>query len=66
MLDKVIAQYGDTPYGNSKYGDVTLYEYKFQSVNGDECLLRFAIKNGVVDYISGRVLSSSHASFARH
>ena len=66
LLDKVIAQYGDKPYGNSQYGDVTLYEYKFLSDNGDDCLLRFAIKNGVVDYISGRVLNLSHDSFIRH
>ena len=65
-LDKVIAQYGDNPYGNSTYGDTTLYEYKFISDRGDECLLRFAVKNDVVDYISGRVLNMGSQNINRH
>lgn len=65
-LDKVIAQYGDNPYGNSKYGDTVLYEYKFISDKGDDCLLRFAIKDNVVDYISGRVLNMGNQNMNRH
>ncbi len=65
-LDKVIAQYGDKPYGNSQYGDTILYEYKFISDKGDDCLLRFAIKDGVVDYISGRVLNMGSQNMNRH
>ena len=54
-LDKVVREYGK-PYAQSDYDGTTLYEYKFTSDRGQDCLLRFAMKNGVVDYISGRVL----------
>ena len=54
-LDKVVREYGK-PYAKSDYDGTTLYEYKFTSDRGQDCLLRFAMKNGVVDYISGRVL----------
>lgn len=54
-LGKVTREYGK-PYAKSDYDGTTLYEYKFTSDLGQDCLLRFAIKNGVVDYISGRVL----------
>ena len=54
-LDKVVKEYGK-PYAKSDYDGTTLYEYKFTSDRGQDCLLRFAMKNGVVDYISGRVL----------
>lgn len=39
----------------SYYEESTLYEYTFTSKNGKNCLLRFAVKDGIVDYISGRV-----------
>ena len=54
-LDKVIREYGK-PYAKSDYDGTTLYEYKFTSDLQQDCLLRFAIKNGRVDYISARVL----------
>ena len=54
-LDKVMKEYGK-PYSKSDYDGTTLYEYKFTSDLGQDCLLRFAMKNGVVDYISGRIL----------
>lgn len=54
-LDKVTHEYGK-PYAKSDYDGTTLYEYKFTSDLQQDCLLRFAIKNGSVDYISARVL----------
>ena len=54
-LDKVMREYGK-PYAESNFEDTTLYEYKFTSDLKQECLLRFAIKNANVDYISARVL----------
>lgn len=54
-LDKVTREYGK-PYAKSDFDDTTLYEYKFASDLKQDCLLRFAIKNGSVDYISARVL----------
>ncbi len=48
-------------YGVSKHeftkDGITYYEYDFKSLDKKDCLLRFAIKNGVVDYISARVLT---------
>lgn len=54
-LDKVTREYGK-PYAKSDYDGTTLYEYKFTSDLQQDCLLRFAIRNGSVDYISARVL----------
>lgn len=54
-LNNVMREYGK-PYATSDYDGMTLYEYKFTSDLRQECLLRFAIKNGSVDYISARVL----------
>ena len=54
-VDKVTLLYG-SPDLKSNYDGATLYEYKRRSIDGKNCLLRFSIKNGVVDYISARVL----------
>lgn len=54
-LQKVLNAYGE-PYAQSNFDDLTLYEYKMRSLDYNECLLRFAVKNGKVDYISARVL----------
>ena len=54
-IKDVINAYGKG-YSSFEYDGSTLYEYPFTSTNGRSCLLRFAIKNGVVDYISGRVI----------
>lgn len=47
--------YGE-PYAKSDFEGLTLYEYKMRSLDYNECLMRFAVKNGRVDYISARVL----------
>ena len=52
-IQTVLAVYGH-PDMNMEYDGYTLYEYKFISKNGKNCLLRFAFKNNVVSYISGR------------
>ncbi|MBR2215832.1 MAG: hypothetical protein IJ849_08765 [Selenomonadaceae bacterium] len=54
-LQKVLSNYGE-PYAQSDFDDMTLYEYKMTSLDRRECLMRFAVKNGRVDYISARVL----------
>lgn len=53
-LQKVLSTYGQ-PNAQSKYEDLDLYEYEVQSRQGKKCLLRFAIKNDKVDYISVRL-----------
>lgn len=55
MLQDVLRKYGD-PYAKSDYDGTTLYEYKFSSQDNRDCLIRFAIKDGRVDYISGRIM----------
>ena len=45
--------YGAIPYAESEYDGAVLKEYLYE-IDGQECLLRFAIKQGVVEYISGR------------
>ena len=54
-LQKVLQAYG-TPNFESDYNGSKLYEYKFVSSNNRNCLLRFAIKNQKVEYISMRVI----------
>ena len=54
-LKKVLDAYGK-PYAQSTYGGLELYEYKVNSPQGDSCLLRFAIRSGIVDYISIRIV----------
>ena len=54
-LQKVLNAYGE-PYAKSDFEGLTLYEYKMRSLDYNECLMRFAVKNGRVDYISARVL----------
>ena len=51
----VLQAYGK-PYGKTAYDGSTLYEYQFRSSNNDNCLLRFAVKNGIVDYIGSRIV----------
>lgn len=51
----MINAYGKN-YKSFDYDSSTLYEYPFTSTDGRNCLLRFAIKNGIVDYISGRAI----------
>lgn len=53
-LRDVITAYGEN-YSSFEYEGSILYEYPFISTNGKNCLLRFAVKGGIVDYISGRV-----------
>lgn len=57
-LTDVTNAYGEG-YSSFEFDGSTLYEYPFTSTDGKNCLLRFAIKNGVVDYISGRVINIS-------
>jgi len=54
-VQAVIKAYG-TPDLESEYNGSTLYEYKFSDSDNRNCLLRFAIKNQRVDYISMRVI----------
>ena len=54
-VQDVLQKYGE-PYGKTAYNGSTLYEYQFRSSNNDNCLLRFAVKNGVVDYIGSRII----------
>ncbi len=53
-LQEVLRAYGDSA-SKFTYGDATMYEYPFKSIDQKNCLLRFAIKNDRVDYISARV-----------
>ena len=53
-VQDVLAVYGKTDM-IMEYGGYLLYEYRFTSANGRNCLLRFAMKNGTVSYISGRI-----------
>ncbi|MBR2214671.1 MAG: hypothetical protein IJ849_02795 [Selenomonadaceae bacterium] len=46
--------YGTTPFAESEYDGAVLKEYLYE-IDGKEYLLRFAIKQGVVEYISGRM-----------
>lgn len=54
-LQDVLQAYGDST-SKFTYGDEIMYEYPFKSIDNKNCLLRFAIKNGRVDYISARTL----------
>lgn len=54
-VQEILQAYGD-PYGKTEYNGSTLYEYQFRSINNDNCLLRFAVKNGVIDYIGSRII----------
>ena len=56
-LRDVLDAYGND-YSKFTYENATLYEYNMQSIDGKDCLQRFAIKNGRVDYISCRVLDA--------
>lgn len=53
-LQDVLNAYGDSSLKFS-HEDMMLYEYRFSSIDHRNCLLRFAIKNDQVDYISGRI-----------
>ena len=48
-----------TAYGTNSmdmaYDGMMLYEYPFTSQEGNKGLLRFAVKNGIVNYISARI-----------
>ena len=52
-IQDVLRAYGND-YFESNYDGMTLVEYKMTSLDRRECLLRFAIKNNRVDYISAR------------
>ncbi|MBR2214122.1 MAG: hypothetical protein IJ849_00020 [Selenomonadaceae bacterium] len=54
-LSEVLSQYGKPATQTERDGEI-LYEYHFTSGDNRPCLLRFAIKNSQVDYISGRLL----------
>ena len=54
-LQEVLSAYG-SDYSSFSYDGMMLYEYALTSMNNKPCLLRFAIKNGYVDYISARTL----------
>ena len=54
-VQEIIQTYGE-PYGKTEYNGSTLYEYQFRSSNNDNCLLRFAVKNGTIDYIGSRIV----------
>ena len=53
-LAEVIAAYGQRA-AVYEYDGLTLYEYPYESVGGNLAVMRFAIKNNVVDYISLRL-----------
>jgi|GEM_PF-6950909 len=55
-LQDVLNAYGDSSM-KFQYDRWMLYEYKFTSSKGKECLLRFAIAGNKVDYISARLLN---------
>ena len=57
-LQEVLAAYGND-YSKFDYDGATLYEYKMKSIQGKNCLQRFAIKNGRVDYVSCRVVDGN-------
>ena len=46
-------------YTSFEHKGKVLYEYPFTSTDGRRCLLRFAVKNGFVDYISERAIDMS-------
>ncbi len=53
-LRDVLDNYGDSSMKFS-YDESVLYEYRFASLDNKSCLLRIAIKNDRVEYISGRL-----------
>ena len=53
-LDEVIAAYGRRA-AVYKVDEVTLYEYPYESAQGNLAVMRFAVKNNVVEYISLRL-----------
>ena len=57
-LQEVQAAYGTDYYSSQPYQNLMLYEYKFQTLNGENGLLRFAMNqsDNRVNYISVRVL----------
>lgn len=57
-LTDVTNAYGEG-YTSFEHEGKVLYEYPFTSTDGRRCLLRFAVKNGFVDYISGRAIDMS-------
>lgn len=54
-VQRLFSVYGN-PDMSMEYDGYLLHEYKLVSANGRNCLLRFAIRNGVVSYISGRIV----------
>ncbi|MBR3622367.1 MAG: hypothetical protein IKN43_03335 [Selenomonadaceae bacterium] len=52
---EVINKYGKSDHAFNASGYDIIMEYPFTSESNRPCLLRFAIKNGVVDYISSRI-----------
>ena len=53
-LDEVISAYGRR-VAVYKDNEVTLYEYPYESAQGNLAVMRFAVKNNVVEYISLRL-----------
>ncbi len=53
-LDEVISAYGRRA-AVYKANEVTLYEYLYESAQGNLAVMRFAVKNNVVEYISLRL-----------
>ena len=54
MLDEVISAYGRR-VAVYKDNEVTLYEYPYESAQGNLAVMRFAVKNNVVEYFSLRL-----------
>lgn len=57
-LDEVIAAYGRRA-AVYEYNELTLYEYAFISAQGNLAVMRFAVKNNAVDYISLRLANEN-------
>ena len=53
----VINKYGKSEHAFKTDGYDIIMEYPFNSEDNRPCLLRFAIKNGVVNYVSARIWS---------
>ena len=57
-LKEVLSSYGRECV-LSEYDGTKLYEYPFESAKGNCAVLRFAIKNNIVDYISLRLVDNA-------
>ena len=56
-LNKVFSTYGNVWYVK-KFDDLTLYEYPLEFRQADFGILRFAVKNNAVEYVSLRRVKS--------